>query len=301
MASGQVNPLLRWTDRRRDLGGNVVRPPKDVWLVERWWGDQAPSGSPYFTVHQVFDNIFRRVLHHLGVPTERDVTRIETIGGGDPQTFVSAEPWSIAPVGGPRARADYVFRNTSLSQSPTLVAHHFGDIKLKLTAGAKAGARVGVASVGVNGSAELEAVVITAVDPIVRVGLLLPWGRDSVSLDAYVREQFEAIELVDTDEAMDAFRQLNDERLPTEAPADLSFRTSSEGRPIAEEQPVEFSIGVRAAKPCRTLIALQVEDLENSDLAASSELLELEVTDDLEILVHFDAQSAGAAPATASA
>jgi hypothetical protein len=268
--------------------------------MERWWGNEHTQRSPYFTVHQIFESRFRRILSHLGAATETEKTRIDTVPGADDRTVVSAEPWSVVAVSGPRARAVYVFRNTASSQSPRLIAHRFGDVKLKVAAGANVGADVGVATAGVNGSGELGTTVITAIDPIVRVRLLLPWERDELSLDAYVKEQFEAIHDVDTGEAMAAFRDVLAPELPREIPEGWSF-VSPPGRTVMEGEAADFSIGVGAQTPGRTLFAIEVQEVGNAENVACSELMELEVTDDLEIVVHYDTEPAGAAPAAASA
>jgi hypothetical protein len=288
MEAGQLrNPLLSWRDDRGDaLGGNVVRPPKSVWLYEHWWGDETPIGPPYFTVYQIFDNVFRRILGHLGVSTEKEIEQIETLAIDNGHTFKSARRWKLAVAGGPRAKAVYVFRNTASSESPRLSAHRFGDVEPDWSGGLDAGADVGVAKIGANAKGSFRSKIITAIDPTVKVQVLVPWEKYELSLDAYVREQFEIIGGVETDEAMNVFRDIYEAELPTNIPGGWSF-ISPPSLTVVPDQPAEFSIEVRAPTPGRALFAVQAEEVENPENVACSELLDLEVTDDLDIFVHY--------------
>lgn len=301
MADG-LNPVLSWTkEDGTSLDGNVVLAGKSVWLLERWWGDETPQNSPLFTIHQIFGNILRRVLSHVGFAMERGDHPMVTQVSEDGRHIWSERAWSAAVPDGPRARAVYNFTNLSGSRSPRLVTHRVGDAEFKGELVGEVSGNVGVAKVGASGKGEVKIVVAVAVDPLMRCGLLLPWEADEASIDVFIREQIEEIEGVDTEEAMVAFRQAFELQLPRQKPEGWSLVIPEEAQPVEPGASSEFVIQVEAGTPYSTVFAVQVEDVDNPQNVICTEPLVLEVTEELDILVHYDTEEAEAVGPLASA
>jgi hypothetical protein len=72
--------LLNWTDGESSLDGSIIRPPKKVRLEER----SAQAHSSTFEIYQLYDNLIRRALGHIGGKTESRIGGLATTpAGGD--------------------------------------------------------------------------------------------------------------------------------------------------------------------------------------------------------------------------
>jgi hypothetical protein len=185
-------------------------------------------------------------------------------------------------------RAVYVFRNEFGDESPELAAHRLGDVQIDT--GVNVNAVLPGTPIGVGGKGELRGGVRFATDPAVRVHPLLPWREAERSLVEYASDYFAEIALevdVNPDVAVRDFENAFRPFLPVEKPEGWEVSPSSvlEG---SDGDVVPFSVEVVAPTPGRTLIALQVEHIDDESLASCSEIVALEVTEQLEIVLLSD-------------
>jgi hypothetical protein len=279
-----VPTLLNWSDGEAFLGGSVIQPPKQVWLEER----TADEPTFSFEIHQLYDNLLRRGLAKLGMNPRRQLEQV-------PATPVEAglarseQPWNVPVPTGSRLRAIYQFRNNGGATSARLIAHHLGSVTVHTEGGADLGLEhlVGV-PVGVNGKGEITGAIQFATDPTVQLSVLRPESPTGYSLNELVRDSYE--ELLDATPELDAhpqdatreFEELFSDYLSADAPERWEF-----GRlePITggEADTIQFTIPIEAGSPGQSLIAIQAQGLSDSDQVAYSEILALEVNQDLEI------------------
>lgn len=282
--------LLSWTDGESFLGGDVVRPPKKVWLEERGVG----SGAPRFEIEQLFGNLLRRGLSHLGGMTSREVETVPAQVVGTEEAR-SVKPWSLPTPSGMRLRAVYRFRNGRGAVSSKLISHRFARVETKAGGGAKADLSLIGAPIGVNGKGEIGGAVQFAVDPVARVSVVSAGGEGAESIRDFVRASYEEMaELergapgrgghpdIDPERATLAFGELFSDFLTDEAPRRWRF---PEAEPIEGDEgaTVEFELPVEADEPGRSLLAIRVEDVEHPERVAFSDIFALEVTEQLEI------------------
>jgi hypothetical protein len=282
-------------DRGSELTGNPVRPPKDVLLQELILGSGA-SSSNWFSRHQVFENPIRQTLRFLGHDHERDFGAAPARKVAS-QTVQSDPAWSLPAPTGPRMRAIYVFRNEHGVESPQLIAHRRG--VLRFPPSSIEGSVANVFKIGMKGNGDARGGYIGSVDPTIRLKVLLPWeseGRNA--LLAYVADQVTGGD-IDPSSVVSAFQELYGHLLPTEAPEGWTFRTP-EPFCVSEPGAVDVEIGVEARSPGRTLLAVEADDKDSPDEdIVCSELLDLEVTEEGDLLLHLDTEPAEAGPALA--
>jgi hypothetical protein len=278
--------LLNWSDGVSSLGGSPLRPPKKVLLEER----SAGAHSSTFEIFQVYDNLIRRTLGHIGGKTRRRIDALATAPAGD-DLVRSVQPWNLPAATGLRLRAMYEFRNDFGVASPRLMAHRLGSVGIKeeATVGVITPPVLGV-PVGIHGKGAIEVDVLFATDPTVQVQLVQPWNGAAGSIRDLVRDSF--VELarldpdlgVDPDDATPAFEELFSDFLPDEAPDGWVF-----GPPATvkgdEGQVVPFSLQIEAPTPGRSLFAVQIEELAEQPMIACSEIVALEVTEQLDLLL----------------
>lgn len=263
----------------------MIRPPKKVWLEET--ADSEHTSR--FEVYQVFDNLIRRGLAHMGGPTERRLDGLAATSAGD-DVVRSVKTWNVPPSTGLRLRALYEFRNDAGLRSPRLMAHRLA--KLKVSGGASAKANTmpltGV-PIGVGGKGSVEGDILFATDPAVSLRVLRPGGgpsdplRDMV-LDSYAELAESASEVgVDPAAASEAFEDLFADFLPdSHQPDEWKFEmpTGIEGD---EGDSIPFSIEIDAQVPGQSLIALEAQNLGDPSEVAFSEIFAIEVTEQLDI------------------
>jgi hypothetical protein len=273
---------LNWSDGQSALGGNVVKPNKRVWLEER----PADTHSSTFAVYQVYGNLLRRALAQVGGRTERlrDTIAAAPSAGG---LVRSEKTWKVAAATGFRTRATYVFRNDSGLNSPPLMAHRMATVDVN------GAGQVGVVAppIGTSGKGSMSGQVVFATDPKVRFRLVQPWHDDELALADLVREDFTDVHdpRVDPGDGALAFQEMFSQFLPAAAPQGWSFELPADVE-AGEGAVVPFSIGVSAGTPGRSLIAIQVEDIDDPSKIACSEILALEVTEQLEIRLFSDVE-----------
>lgn len=279
--------FLNWTDGSTSLGGSVLRPKKRVWLEERAPG----NGSAGFEIYQVYDNLIRRTLRHVGLATERQLEAVSTkrIEEG---LVCSVKPWNLPVPRGMRLRAIYEFRNDSGLKSPQLMAHRLGRVDLAGEAGAEFGLEhlTGL-PIGVDGRGELRGDVLFATDPSVNLRLITPWQDGGGSISDLVRQSVAETQAgLDPGDALLAFEQVFADYLPKEPPQSWDFELPDalEG---AEGERASFSIRLDASAPGRALFAVEARDVSR-DWIACSEILGLQVTDNLDILLLAGAEIA---------
>lgn len=281
MSSGpQRATILNWSDGQSSLDGNVVKPDKRVWLEER----HAGAHSSAFAVYQVYENLMRRTLAHVGLRTERLRGTLAAALNAD-GLVRSQTTWKVAAATGLRTRATYVFRNDSGLNSPRLMAHRLGTVDVN------GAGQVGAAvpPIGASGKGSVSGQVVFATDPKVRFRLVQPWHDAELALADLVGEYFADVgdPRVDSGEGALAFQEMFSRFLPEAAPGEWSFELPADIE-AGEGAVVPFSIGVSAGTPGRSLIAIQVEDVDDPSKIACSEILALEVTEQLEIRLFSD-------------
>lgn len=283
--------LLNWTDGKAFLGGSVIHPPKEVWLEERGAGGTVP----FFEIEQVFGNLIRRGLAHVGGITSREVETIpaESVSAGKAR---SEKPWKVPTPTGMRLRAVYRFHNGRGTLSPKLIAHRFAsaDAQLDAGGGADMAALIGVPA-GVHGKGEIGGEVQFSVDPVARVSVVSSAGDGAESIQDLVQATYaELAELerkyparnsgpgFDPEQAALAFDDLFSDFLTDKGPERWRFPEPDLIK-ADEGSTMEFKIKVEAEDPGRSLLAIRVEDVEDPEHVAFSEIFALEVTEQLEL------------------
>src|SRR5689334_9176808 len=174
--------ILNWLDASgRVIDATVKRPPKVVRLRER----MAEQATVSFVVYQVYDNIVRRLLQHLGAPLQRRLTELLV----DPTLpAATSEEWEVPAVGGVRLRSKFVFTNKDGLPSPAVFMHRLGHVAIHGSAEANVAIPIEPVKVGANGSGTIETDVLMATDPNVVVWSRLPWDEGPNSLAPHLAE-----------------------------------------------------------------------------------------------------------------
>src|SRR6202035_4577823 len=216
MEPGGLRPVLNWSDGEASLGGSVLRPPKQVWLMQTPGGDVETT----FEVLQVFDSIVRRALARVGGKTERKLDELPTMSEGDRRRSVYT--WNVPVPTGLRLRALYEFRNGRGVASPRLLAHKLGEPRVDAKGGADVGLEhlLGV-PIGLKGEGGIEMSILFATDPAVRVSVLQAGEGGSDSIERLLLEYFEDVRTllpdgVDPDVALGACREIFGDFMPGE-------------------------------------------------------------------------------------
>lgn len=269
---------LNWTDGYSTLGSSTFRPGEDkvAWLEETTKG----VATEEFDIYQIYDNFFRHVLSRVGGRTERwrETIQANRVKKG---LYRSRMPWKIPAATGLRLRALYEFRNDFEQRSPQLRAHRFATLEPDVEGGVRLGlGHLLGAAVGVKGKGRLKINTQFAVDPVARVSVLHPWQTGGPSLRELVRESFAELseEVEDPSAATATFEEIFADFLPENDPGDWTFRTPETitGDP---GQTVPISLEIEAPGPGRSLIAVQIQDVAESENLAVSEIFALEANE----------------------
>ena len=277
--------ILNWVDSTgRPIDGSVKRPPKPVRLREL----RASEPAETFHVYQVYDNVVRRLLGHLGLPRTRWVTDLPS----DSTLPAVTTEWELPVATGARLRAKYVFTAGSRKViSPALFSHRLGHVGVHGVAEVNVGVPIVPVQVGAGGSGGLETDVLLSTDPAIAVHALLPWEEGSYSLRSYVQgllHELASVGDVDFDALRALFDDVYGDCLP-EAANGLEIRVPEVFH--ADEGDVKrLTLELEATAPCETLFAIGAEAADTEEDWAVSELAILHVTPELDIYLWGDVE-----------
>ena len=277
--------ILNWLDQSgRVIDASVKRPPKFVRARERL----ADEATESFLVHQVYDNVARRLLHHVGMPVQRPLTELLP----DPtQRAVTSEEWALPEVGGLRLRSKLVFTNGRGQPSQAVFVHRFGHVAIHGGVEANVGIPIEPVKIGVNGSGTVDVDVLMATDPTITVRPLLPWGEESCSLTSYLGEFLEELSReteADIETLRDALNDVYRDYLTYE-PNGWEVEPRDEAVQVGEGDVKRVHLDVRASTAGQTMLAITAQAPDGDEnVSATSELALLHATPDLDIYLLAD-------------
>lgn len=266
------------------IDASVKRPPKFVRARER----RADVGTESFVVHQIYDNIARRLLHHVHLPVQRTLTELLP---DTTQPETTSEEWALPAVGGLRLRSKLIFTNTTGKPSQAIYIHRFGHVAIHGSSEANVGIPIEPVKVGVNGSGTVDVDVLVATDPTITVRPLLPWGEDSWSLTAYLEGFLDELSReaeVHVETLRDALNEVYRDYLP-EKPNGWEMENRDETFQAGEGDVRRVHIDVRASGAGQMMLAVTAEATDGDEnVSATSELALLQATPDLDIYLLAD-------------
>jgi hypothetical protein len=241
------------------LDGGVFTPGKPVILHERFEGPEPR----WFHVEEIYDSVFDWLLRKHG--TSRSVARFGVVA--DEGIARPVQPWVLpAPSDGVRGQSTFRFTDDLGRTSGMISSSRIAKIAWRVTGNAKADPARNGAFV-VEGEAVIEGQATFAVDPRIRVVLMVPWGTGETDLRPYLSAYLGADALASSE--LQPY-------LPSRAPQGWRFESSTEILSGDVDKPASFRLRVRVLGRGRTLVALKAVDADHPDNVVVSDLFVLE-------------------------
>jgi hypothetical protein len=253
---------LGWRDEDNAiLSSAAVLAGKKVTLT----GDGYAELPGAFDVYRTFGSVARRVRQKRGKPELAPVQSLTP--NQEPPSAARSDRWRIPP---PPHRLKWrlLFEDDRLNRSPILPVSRLGSIDN--AGGGFAGASL---SLGFK--------VITAIDPRLRLSLVTPWGEGDESLHGHLRE-LEEDEAEEPEEANGAMLEYMERFLPSEPPAGWEFSVTPDALELDEGGSAHVTVEIQFPTPGVTAFALQMAVEGEEELAAVSDVLAVEVPEDLQ-------------------
>jgi hypothetical protein len=253
------------------VGAGAVKAGKPVVLTAEHPGLPNPRS---FTVYRDQGELVRRFRTWRGKPALPIVDRLPAHGAG--QDPMWSDTWTLPARPGRRSTWRLLFEDDLLHQSPVLHVSRLGSITLK----SEVEARVPVVP-GPSARYSREVTAIAAVDPLVDVSVMTPWGDGADDFSSYLHElATDASDDGEDPEAVaEAFREYLAPHLPSEPPLGWQFRLSHPQLQLQAGEPADIRIELDAPNPGSTAFAIQMIATDTPDeLAAASDLFIVEKT-----------------------
>ena len=186
-----------------------------------------------------------------------------------------SDPWTL-PTPGRRLKWRVLFEDEYLHQSAILHVSRLGMIKPNL------GPNIAIPGVpGVQAAFAIEFELQSAIDPVVELSVMTPWGNDDEDLRPYLYELAE--DACDKNEnpeiAADELRAYLGPHLPADPHAGWEFRVSEPRLELQAGERKTVSVELHAGARGSTAFAVQMVAADNPELATASDLLIIDVPD----------------------
>lgn len=274
-----LGPVLRWrsyaygwdedVQKMPILPGGTVKAGKRVVLTQDHVGVTLPTN---FTIYAAQGELMRRFRAWRGKPQVVVVDRLKARGAGSDPMW--SDTWTLPTPPGRRTSRRLLFEDDLLHQSPVLRVSRLGSI------GLRPGLDACLPVVpGLSATFSIDASIIVAVDPLLDLSVMTPWGEGADDLSGYLYEL--AVEASDDDENPETvFEDLKaylGAHLPSERPPGWEFRVRHRRVELRAGQRADITVEVDAPNPGSVAFAIQMIAIDSPDgIAAGSDLFIVE-------------------------
>jgi hypothetical protein len=256
---------LRWRkDNGAELSGGV-QSGKDVLLS----GDGYDSLPKEFSIQRRFGALLRQYRERKGLPITAAVGQPLRIKPGAEKGEAMAGPWALRTPGR-RLKWRLFFEDGSGNSSEELHVSRLGELRsLKL----------GVLETGFK----IDFRFIAAIDPLVQLTVLMPWGEGKGDLHPFLRELADDVrgEGEGSDASLASLSEYLSEYLPAEQPPGWRLKANRTEFDLDEGEAAHFSIQIEAPTPGAAAFVLQMTaKVDGELLMVASDPLVVRVPED---------------------
>lgn len=258
--------VLDWCNSKGAvLPGGSVRTGKEVLLSGRGYSTQPDD----FTVYRRFGLLLRRFRERKGKPATCAVGNplvARAVNSEDAQ----AGPWVLRSPGR-RLKWRVFFEDDQLGRSEELHVSRLGAI------GPSTGVAIGPFVFGINTQ------ITAAVDPVVQLSVMTPWGGDEDDFSQYINELAEDAteDGEDSEETLGALREYLERYLPSDPPEGWEFVIEQDEFELEEGESTSIQILVQAPTAGATAFAVQMTgEVEGERVTVASDPMVIHVPED---------------------
>jgi hypothetical protein len=256
--------VLHWRDTAGAiLPGGSFKTGKRVVLSGEGYTEQPRT----FIVYRRFGPLLRRFREWRGKPSisavDQPVTAEETS-----TDRAQGGPWALRTPGY-RLRWHLFFEDDLLNRSGEL------DISRLGTLGPSVGAALDPVTF------QVEVPITAAIDPLVTISVMTPWGEGQDDFDQYLAELAEAAADAgdDTDETIGALRKYLGHYLPSDAPEGWEFDLERDEFELEEGESATVRITVQAPTPGAFAVQMTAT-VDGEELIVASDPMVVQVPED---------------------
>lgn len=257
----EAAPILRWisNDGQVVLDGGVFLPGKNI-LMEEVRYQTAPEQFEVFEIYGSFlDFIIAR--HGELRPLDASAFEAEEVEDGVSR---SVRAWNLPVPSQLRGKSRYLFTDDHGVQSGVISSSNLGEVDVTVEVDAESPDIPGF-STTFSGELFVSGTILIAVDPDIRLVIMVPWGSGEADLTTYVEELLSDLEGAQPDVNWpDVGEEIRQPFLPAEPPEGWTVQLSEESFfGLSPGEVVEFEAFFNLPTSGSSLFAVKVIDIDD--------------------------------------